>query len=283
LAGVVFYLLGMVSIGILRVAGAEQLFSTLTVGRFYMWHLVAWETNVTNNVETDMTPVADSIITIQNTHFLPQNNMQILWAYAGSADMLRARFQSPKFRQTTSPFIRPINGALLPQDLAGIADYYDMPLKINALEELQVLAFQGGGGAEIVYIGAGISDGNNLPAPNGDIYTMRGTGTTTVTAKAWTQCTITWQDTLPTGTYQVVGLSGQSTTGVFCRLIFENQNWRPGALAFATDPLRPPRQFLKGYLGSWGSFHSYRMPNVEFLCNAADTAQEVFLDFVRTG
>lgn len=247
------------------------------------FHLIAWEASVTNAVETDMTPVQDSIMSIQNGHFMPQSNSFIPFVYVGSANMSRARLITPKFRQITTPFIRPTNGALLPANLTQIADYASNPLQINGLEELQLMVLQGGGGAEVVYGVAGLMKSPMAPAPMGDVYTLRGTGTTTVTAKAWSQAAMTWQDTLPAGNYQVVGLSGVSTTGVAARLVFEQQTDRPGAIIGATDVITLPRQFQRGYLGSWGLFTGNRMPNVEFLCNAADTAQEIFLDFVRVG
>lgn len=247
------------------------------------FHLIAWESNITNAVETDMTPVQDSIMSIQNTHFMPQRNMNILFAYVSSANLSRARFVTPKFRQITTPFIRPSGSALLPISRPPVADYRQSPLVCNGLEELQLLALQGGGGAEVVYGIAGISDTSIIPSPTGDIYTMRGTGTTTVTAKAWTQFAVTWQDTLPQGSYQAVGLVGVSTTGIAARLIFEQQTWRPGGLCFAADGNITDPVFHQGRLGAWGMFTGNRMPNCEILCNAADTAQEIFLDFVRVG
>jgi len=247
------------------------------------FHLIAWESNVTNAVETDMAPVQDSIMSIQNSHFMPQRQMSILAAYVSSVSLSRARFVTPKFRQITTPFIRPQGSALLPISRPPVADYRSNPLMINGLEELQLLLLQGGAGAEVCYGLAALSETGVQPMAGGDVYTMRGTGTTTVTAKAWTQAAITWQDTLPAGNYQAVGLSGISTTGIAARLIFEQQTWRPGGILFAADGNIPDPVFTFGRLGNWGAFTGNRMPNVEVLCNAADTAQEVFLDFIRTG
>lgn len=247
------------------------------------FHTIAWESNVTNAVETDMAPVQDSIMSIQNTHFMPQRQMQILYAYASSVNLSRARLITPKFRQITTPFLRPSGSALLPISRPPVVDYRRNPLTINGLEELQLLTLQGGAGAEVVYGIAGITESGISPIAGGDIYTMRGTGTTTAVAKSWTQAAITWQDTLPAGNYQAVGLVSISTTGVAGRLIFEQQTWRPGSLCFAADGNITDPIFHQGALGVWGTFTGNRMPNFEILCNAADTAQEVFMDFVRTG
>lgn len=247
------------------------------------FHLAAWYANVTNAVETDITPVQDGIMTIQNNHFLPQVNTSILFIYAGSADLSRARIITPKFRQVTTPFIRPINESLLPASLFRVADYHNNPLVANGLEELQIDVYQGGAGAEHVYVAAGLMRGPWQPAPTGDVYTMRGTGTTTVTASAWSLCPMTWQDTLPAGSYAAVGLNFVSTTAIAARLIFEQQIDRPGCIGSAADGNLIPPLFNMGNLGSWGTFTGNRLPNIEVLCNSADTAQEVFLDFIRIG
>jgi hypothetical protein len=67
------------------------------------------------------------------------------------------------------------------------------------------------------------------------------------------------------------------------RLIFEDQIDRPGGIGSSAADLNNEPMFLKGGLGVWGRFNSNRMPNVEFLCNAADTAQEIYLDIIRVG
>lgn len=281
MAGAVSFPPGKNRIRTAIVAAANQLFSYPKTVKSMSFHLVAWEASVTNAVATDITPVQDSIMTIQNNHFLPQVNTYLQWVYAGSASLSRARIITPKLRQITTPFIRPTNAALLPASNLGVMDMIDSPLILNGLEELQVEVLQGGAGAEVVYVAAGLSKTPKQQAPNGDTYTMRATGTTTVVAKSWTQAAMTWQDTLPAGQYMVVGMEGVSTTGVAARLVFEQQIDRPGCLLSAADGNIESRIFRNGYLGAWGSFTGNRMPNVEFLCNAADTAQEIFLQFIR--
>jgi len=112
---------------------------------------------------------------------------------------------------------------------------------------------------------------------------MRGAGTTTAAAGVWTQCPITWQDTLPAGIYAVVGLEFVGVTALAARVIFEDQVPRPGCVGSGLLATGSNDIFLGGRLGIWGRFNSNRMPNIEILCNAADTAQTVFLYFSRLG
>lgn len=246
-----------------------------------MHHTLAWRLSLADATETDVTPVTDSIFAIQNAHFLPQDDWFIQAAYFGAATPNRARFITPSMRQITTPFIRPVNTDIVPGNFPGVADYRNNPLRLKALEEIQLMGMQTTGGAAVVAGVAFISRTALAPMPQGDVYTMRGTGTTTVTAGAWSAVTVTWQDTLPQGVFAVVGAGFIGTTAIAGRLIFEDQVYRPGGLGTSAADLNVAPMFLKGGLGEWGRFNSNRMPNVEFLCNAADTAQEIYLDIIR--
>lgn len=248
-----------------------------------MHHTIAWRESIADIVAEDIAPVTDSLMTVQNGHFLPQKNWSLLYAYYGAAGATRARFITPTFRQLSTPWIRPINLAIVPLDEPNVADYSANPLTIRGLEELQLEGYQTTGGAAVVVATAGIASVPPGLAPQGDIISMRGTGTTTVTAGVWSPCTMTWQDTLPNGTYAVVGLEAIGATAIAGRLIFEDQIERPGCVGQGLVSGNGHQMFRMGRLGIWGRFNAYRIPSVEFLCNAADTAQEVYLHFVRVG
>lgn len=267
----------------LHVPAVAQSF-TLFTGRSTLHHTLAWRKSIADaDVATDITPVTDGIMTIQNNHFLPQKNYNMLYAYYGGAGATRARFITPTWRQLSTPWIRPVNLSIVPLDEPNVADYHGNPLVIRGLEELQLEGQQTSGGAAVVVGVAGLSEGPLTPAPQGDIVAMRGTGTTTVTAGAWSNCAITWQDTLPNGQYAVVGLEANGVTCVAARLIFEDQVMRPGAVGQGLVSGNGAPIFRYGRLGVWGRFNAYRIPSVEYFCNAADTAQEVYLHLVRNG
>lgn len=281
LAGLVSFHRGIRTIRIRRAMAAISLSSMQRMVKFMSHHLVAWRESIAQTVENDLTPVPDQVMAIQNSHFVPSVATAIIMAYCSSVNLTLARLISPKFRQITTPYIRPTGAALLPISRPPIMDLRNNPLIANAFEELQLNATQTGAGAEVVTALGWLQKGIRSPAPQGDIFTMRGTGTTTVTAGAWSLCPITWADSLPNGNYAVVGMSFVSTTGQAARLILNNQMDRPGCIGLATDGLIPPYQCLMGGLGTWGTFQSNVMPQVEVLCNATDTAQEVFIDIVR--
>lgn len=248
-----------------------------------MHHTIAWRLSIADVTATDVTPVPDTLMTISNGHFLPQIDYFVQYAYFGAAGAQRARLITPSFRQTTTPWIRPVQLSIVPLDEPNMADYRGAPLRLRALEEVQLEATQSTGGAAVVAAIAGISKLPMTPAPSGDIFTMRGTGTTTLVAGAWTLATITWQDTLPAGKYACVGFEYIGVTAISARLVFEEQWERPGTLGAGLVSSSGLPIFRKGGLGIWGYFNANRMPNVECLANAADTAEEVYLDLVRVG
>jgi hypothetical protein len=165
--------------------------------------------------------------------------------------------------------------------LPGVADYRGNPLRIKGLEEIAVEATHTTAGGAVSTIGLWIADKPIMPAPQGDVFTLRGTATTTLTANAWSLLAITWQDSLPAGNYACVGLQVQGATAKLARMIFEDQINRPGCLGQTNVADNSHPIFRMGGLGTFGRFTSNRMPNVEVLAGAADTVQEIYMDIVR--
>jgi len=245
------------------------------------FHMVGWSATGVANTDVDMTPVTDGLMVIQNGHFLPQNDMFILAAGVFGLTQTSARLVSPTLRQITTPFIRPLDNAANPGNLAGYARYNLNPFRIKGLEELSLVMKNTS--TAVVKAAAALSKTPMLPAAQGNIFTMQGTGTTTLTALGWTSVAITWQDSLPAGVYQCVGLAALSATCIAARLTFENQWERPGCFGASGVTVQEPRLFQKGELGVFGNFNSYRLPGVEFFAVSADTAETVYLDFIKVG
>lgn len=248
-----------------------------------MHHTVAYRLSIADITETDVTPVQDGIMAIQNGHFFPAQNYKLLAASYQAAGPTRARLVTASLRQVTTPFIRPVQPSIVAGDDANIADYTKNPLTLRALEEVQLLAFQTTGGAAVVVSVQCWSSQGMGSVPQGDIFTMRGTATATNVAGAWTPGTVTWQDVLPAGRFAVVGLEYFGTTALAARLIFEQQVERPGCIGGGSASNNVNPIFRKGGMGVFGVFDSNRMPTVEFLANAADTAQEVYMDLIKIG
>lgn len=227
-----------------------------------MHHTVAYAASIADVTAVDVTPVPDGLMLIQNGHFVPQYQYGLLYASYQAVGPTRGRIITPNFRQFTTPWIRPTQPSIVPGDETNLADYRANPLTLKPLEEVQFEAFQTSGGAAVVVSVQGWTKTGMGNVPQGDIYTMRGTGTTTNGVRAWTIVPITWQDTLPNGKYACVGLEYFGTTALAARLIFEEQWERPGVLGGGLSTNNVSPIFRKGRLGVFGRFDANRMPTV---------------------
>ena len=247
------------------------------------FHAAVYNASIAQNTDVDVAAVTDSILTIVNNHFLPQRNCELLFVGAASANMNRARIETPSIRQIARPFIRPVSGAVgwgYPQRL-DIMGQNAVPLR--ATEEISFIAQQTGAAAEQVFGLIGLGFGA-YTRPVGSTYTIRGTSTTAAGVRAWTQLAgVTWSDTLPAGVYAVIGMEHVSATGICARLIFEQQALRPGTPSIQAVGTGASDMFRNGNWGEWGRFNAYALPNIEVFCNAADASHDVFLDLIKVG
>lgn len=245
------------------------------------FHMAGFFVDLSTVANTNVPPIADNMLVIQNNAFLPDVDFDLILAAVFCDDLDRVRLVNPSMRVITLPFVRPINGTLAPANLPGVADYRDNPFKIRAVEELSLEATNAGGVGPDNLLAVIALRTRFQSTMRGDIFTMRGTGTTTVTANAWTETPITWADTLPVGTYAVLGLEAIGATAVAARINLSGQKERPGCIAAINAQNNGPLMFRKGRMGEWGRFQTFTMPRIDFLCNAADTVQTVYLDLMR--
>lgn len=246
-----------------------------------VFHMLAYEEAIGTTADTDLDAIVDDVVTRVSDHFQLQNPMGLLFAFANSATLTRGRVVTPNFRQIARPYIRPIEAAAAPGDDPNIADYSMNPLVIPALEEIQIELTSGiAMGTEQAFGLLGVQSQFD-PTPRGDIFTLRGVSTTASVANVWSSLTTTWTDTLPNGTYAVVGGSGFAATAIAFRVIFEEQRWRPGFVASNSAGQRTAKIFRKGRLGVWGRFNNTAMPIVQTLNSAAVSTHEYYLDLIK--
>lgn len=246
-----------------------------------MFHLLGNFISIGTVVDTDVTPIQDNVILIQNNHWVFQQDMSLLAATFMETTPARARIVAASLRIPSTPWVRPLITGAIPPNIPVIADYRQSPLLLRGLEETywlatSALAMGNENATGLMWVGDGIT-----PIPQGNIVTMRGTSTTAAAANKWSAITVTWQDTLPMGVYGIVGLQHQSTNAQACRLIINGQYWRPGSLSVTALGNYGVPYMLKGGFGLWGTFRSTAMPIPEVLCNAADAVHEIYLEFVR--
>lgn len=247
-----------------------------------MHHICVYTASTAQAAEVDTAALADSVLLIQNGHFVPPQDMPLIFGGTASANMSRGRISTPSLLTLTTPFIRPVSAAASWGMPPRINDLFMTPLTLKKLEEITLLTFHGGAGAEQVWGILGL-EVRRTPPPGGQVYTLRGISTTAAVANTWTQIAMTWQNNLPVGTYAVVGGTHQSANGIAFRLISPPDIWRPGGISITALGNETDEMFRNGYMGEWIRFQNYQFPNIEVVAGGADAAHEVYLDLVKVG
>jgi hypothetical protein len=235
----------------------------------------------TGGVLTNIAALADPHVTVSgNRVTVPGDLPNILGIYAGGAHFTQARVSAPSLLSAVLPDIAPLNVSAEPTVPTPYLDLFENPIPLTAAEQLEALGAGDETSSEYKTILVWLGRGPITPY-KGPYYTVRGTGSTTLTAYAWTNVAITLGQTLPAGRYQVVGFRAQSTGAIAARLVFPGGTWRPGVIAYdSVADVESPR-FRFGNCGVFGEFAHDQPPTVDFLSVSADTSQVVWLDIIK--
>ena len=264
-------------------------------------HLIAFGASVNPSSLTKMAPVADGTLTIaQNTVLLPAGLTNLVGVYGGcpggtSPGFTRYQVVTPSLKNNSVPIeIDQVDTTSTnPNDTivdrnGAIQMFDDAPVPLVAGEGLEVDVLTAGGTAGQVTVLCWLDDLNNIPVTGRPICGVRATSSTTLTANTWTSCSITFDNTLPAGTYAIIGMHAESATGYAARIIISG-TWRMGVVPCLDTKGTRPGQFRMGRMGnpapgtyySWGAFVNTTPPNIEFLAYAADTSETVLFDLIK--
>ena len=228
-----------------------------------------------------------------NDYIVPSDMNKIQWIYANGANIARARIQSPSIlrKMPAGVEIAPLDISASPTSPQGtVMDLVENPMVLDNQEALSayiandnnseyetILVSLTNGNNKLVYQvpGGGLVDISKLPK-----MTLRATGTTTISANAWTLASMTYSS-IPSGKYAIVGMKPIGATCLGGRLVIPGYNWRPGTIGSVAESSQDWKRFSDGSLGIYGVFDHLNPPNLEMLCTAADTAQTLYLYCVK--
>lgn len=248
-----------------------------------MMHLAAFSSAMVDETTSQqVTAISDVIISVRDNSIIvptkPRNLNMVLAAFAQCLDITRANLQPPSMRNVGFFDMRPIQTAVPTLDSPWIVhDFQDNPLVLVPGEELPLYITMTDAATPTAY--GGVLLGDALPQPyKGKYFTVHLSGSTTVTAAAWSSCTLTFDQGLPAGTYHVVGARAESATMLMFRFIQSSDISRPGGFGHqlaSTPDIGPQRA---GKRGVWFDFDYLTPPQLEVICTGADTSQQVWLD-----
>lgn len=208
-------------------------------------------------------------------------------AVAGGVDTTtaqRARLVSPSLRERASFQVTPLNGqaaaAQEPNSPQAVQDLRFSPIPLVVGEQLNFEAFANPAAAQDQWGIVWLADGPITPV-TGFIFCVRATSATAAVAGAWTNVALTFDEDIPRGRYQVVGLRGQSTGMVACRCVFVGGGPRPGVLGTDAQGDITPPYFRYGGLGVFGEFEDTEPPTIDVLAVSADATQEYWFDLIQ--
>lgn len=240
------------------------------------------------DAEVNITALQDAhLFTTGDDLRIPSLN-QLMGVFAGiaSGGTTLCRLESPSLRDINRLVINPLNGLgdadVEPSDPPAVYDLSRNPRQLDFDEILQCIIRSNPSAAAFQWALCLLGDGQQQ-VPSGEIVTVRATGATTVTRRVWSTVTITFADTLPTGRYQVVGLRAIGASMIAARFVFKPGTWRPGCIAADSQATQDVPLFRMGKLGIWGEFQQTQPPDLEVLCDVADTAQTFDLDLIKVG
>lgn len=238
---------------------------------------------------TQVAPIADPVIAIQNNNIVVPDSVggsmqqpalnNIIGLYTQGATISRAQLQSPSLRAFIMHELTQLDLSATPTDPPRYIDRSLDPLRVQPNEQLSAFVAETAAGAERESVFIILADQAQQNV-NGDIRTVRATSATTLVAFTWTSCVLTFDQSLPAGTYQLVGLRARSTGAIAARAVFVGGIYRPGCIAVPGIGGMGSQLFRHGNLGVWGTFRHNTPPQIEVFSASADTSEIFELDLL---
>jgi hypothetical protein len=245
------------------------------------WTLVAFSESQDSASLVNVAACADPHVRVSGDDVVVPANLNFVFGVYGiGVSITRAQLVSPSIRRRYPFEVTPLELASEPADPVKYYPFPASPIQLDPDESLNFQAAEGGAGATRSTGLVWLSDGPISPVSGLEVFTIRATNTSTLSAYAWTNGALTFSDTLPAGDYAVVGMRASSTGMIAARLVFSQYPWRPGCIASDTLGEVGHPAFRQGNLGEWGTFSHNTPPTVDFLSDSADTSQTVDLDLV---
>lgn len=243
--------------------------------------LVGWSESVVGLVTIQaLTGIPDDHVRVEGDNIVVPQLNKIVGEYAIGVDIRNVELASPSIRRTYIESIAPVEIVALPVFPPDILVRGDAPLPLEMDEQLTAFAGNSNAAAQQESVFIWLSDGPVIPA-KGNIYTIEADAVAPATAYAWASANLVMNQTLPVGTYMIVGGRCEQATTIVWRLIFVGGTWRPGHLAVAGLASKDVESSRYGLMGNWGSFSHLTPPRIEFFGSGAGGAAKVYIDMIK--
>lgn len=238
-----------------------------------MFHLVAFSASVDSATLTPIAALADQALTLSGNDIVVPEDLPLLIAYYPfGVNNTRSQLVSPSLRRLFLEELMPIDRAALPPAEKHPSYLGDYALPLVADELLEWQAAEDAAGASRVTGLIWIADAPPAPIPPIDAHTVRVTSSTAAVANVWSSIPLTFDQSLPSGRYQLIGANLRSTNLQAFRFNFRGQAWRPGYIGSQAVGDKLPDFQEPGRMGVLGEFAHNLPPLVDVLANGADAS-----------
>lgn len=247
------------------------------------FHLAAYSASADQAAIAPIAAVSDPSLTVSGNNIqIPDFAPMLHGAFGVGVNLTRLQLQSPSLRRIINFEVSPLNYAATLLSPPAYVDLFKSPIALDVAEQMQAYASEDGAGATRMNAFVMLGDGKNEAIAE-PIYTVRVTGATTLTAFAWTNGALTFDQVLPVGDYAIVGSKFFSAGLLAFRFLFQGSTPRPGGLGTTTLQGLTPEAQRNGGWGVWGIFNSTTPPTVDWFSGSADTAETGYIDLVKVG
>jgi hypothetical protein len=254
-----------------------------------MFHLAVYNASIANGTAlVQVAGISDPIVAPSGSGFLvPSVINKLMRVAAYGTNLTRVQLTSASLRDYAPFDVGPVNVGTVIESPARYADFSDGPVPLAVNEELDAFGVQSNAGAQRIGVGVWFCDGPVRPVTQRG-FSVHWTGTTTLTANAWSAVAFTLDNGIPSGTFAIVGSRMISAGAVFHRFIPRGGlPYRPGGFAQqAQDNYPMDGSRWTDYVANWGEwlrFTNTTPPQIEVFSISADTTEEGYLDLVQVG
>lgn len=227
--------------------------------------------------------IVDPTFVTNNSRVRLPTKRKLLATQIIGADLLSALWDYPSAYQYVRPFIYPIDTDVTTPNLPAVDYRGEAGLTLPEGEDIGVLVNRAVVAAANGY-GCAWTTERFVTAPKSAIRTIQATAAVVTTAAGVPNFgVITLTQSLPNGSYTVVGMALEGTNTVFGRLIFPGKAERPGVMSNVSAASWVMPWFRNGNLGVFGTFLNTNLPMLEVLGSGVTTTQTLYLDIVPAG
>ena len=195
---------------------------------------------------------------------------------------LRAQISSPSLRRVSNLDIAPYSTGIAHADLSTVNFHTDKPIPVRADEAVN-MNLQATPTVTMDQYGLiQFGDGAQQPV-TGDMLSVRSVMSVNAVLGQWVNGNITFDQDLPVGNYDVVGIRVEEATTVAGRLSFVGGAWRPGVPAATSVTAHDLKMMRMGRSGILGTFHTNTPPTIDILAAAGAITPVVYLDLIARG